>query len=168
VTSAYLRRALEVIEAATEGMSEDQLVRHPDGKWSTALILEHLALAFTGTTKGLARCLEAGRSSASAPTLKHRVTTAIVVGLGYLPSGAQAPERTRPKGIPAEKVRQTVHESLIAMDEALARCEQRFGHRVAVLDHPILGPLSVRQWRKFHWVHARHHLKQVAQLRARR
>lgn len=164
VTSSYLRRALDAIEEATAELSSEQLLRHPDGKWCTSEILEHLARAFSGTTKGLERCLEAGRPFASTPTLRQRVTIAIVVGMGHLPSGRQAPDRTRPKGIPPAESMRDVRQNLIAMDEALARCEQRFGGRIAILDHPILGPLTVPQWRKFHWVHTRHHMKQIAQL----
>lgn len=164
LTSSHLRRALEAIEEATAGMSSEQLLRHPDGKWCTSEILEHLARAFSGTTKGIARCLAASRPSATVPTVKQRVTIAVVVGLGRLPSGRQAPERTRPKGIPAADAMHAVRQNLIAMDEALAQCEQRFGQRTAVLNHPILGPLTVAQWRKFHWVHTQHHMKQIAQL----
>ena len=31
-----------------------------------------------------------------------------------------------------------------------------------MLDHPILGALTVDQWLKFHVVHTRHHAKQIA------
>jgi hypothetical protein len=47
------------------------------------------------------------------------------------------------------------------MDAIIAQCEARFGRRVQVLDHPILGPLTAPQWRKLHLVHGRHHQKQV-------
>ena len=49
------------------------------------------------------------------------------------------------------------------MDEALAHAAAQFGTRVKILDHPILGPLNIRQWRKFHWVHTRHHARQIRQ-----
>jgi hypothetical protein len=34
-----------------------------------------------------------------------------------------------------------------------------------MLDHPILGPLTVDQWRKFHVVHTEHHVRQISQRR---
>jgi hypothetical protein len=55
---------------------------------------------------------------------------------------------------------------ITAMDEAIAHCEQRHGKRTRLLDHPVLGPLTARQWRKFHWVHGKHHVKQIQRLRA--
>jgi hypothetical protein len=51
------------------------------------------------------------------------------------------------------------------MDALLAQCAARFGARSKVLDHPILGPFSIAQWRKFHLVHGRHHVKQIRRLR---
>ena len=46
---------LAAIDAATNGMTEEQLTFHPEGKWSTAEILEHLSLAFGGTARGFER-----------------------------------------------------------------------------------------------------------------
>jgi hypothetical protein len=50
------------------------------------------------------------------------------------------------------------------MDAIVAQCEARFGCG-KVLDHPILGPLTAAQWRKFHLIHGRHHVKQIDRLR---
>jgi hypothetical protein len=47
------------------------------------------------------------------------------------------------------------------MDLALDGAAARFGARVKLMNHPIIGPLSVRQWRRFHWVHTRHHVRQI-------
>jgi hypothetical protein len=63
-----------------------------------------------------------------------------------------------------EKVRSEVGVKIAAMDAILAKCEAQFG-RGKVLDHPILGPLTAAQWRKFHFVHGRHHVKQILRLR---
>ena len=53
------------------------------------------------------------------------------------------------------------------MDDSIARCEQKLGSRRKLLDHPILGPLTAAQWRKFHLVHGLHHEKQLVRLRER-
>jgi hypothetical protein len=64
-----------------------------------------------------------------------------------------------------EAALQTIRENLAAMDQGLAECEQRFGAQVKIADHVVLGPLTIPQWRRFHWVHTRHHMKQIARLR---
>jgi len=162
----YLQRLQEAITSATRGMTTEDLTRHPEGKWSAAEVLEHLYLTYSGTVKGFERCLAAGRPLGSSPTLKQRVSVAVVTGVGYFPEGRQAPERTRPRGMAAEKVVAEIGPKIAAMDRLIAQCEARYGKRTRVVDHPVLGPLTARQWRKFHWVHGRHHVKQIWRLRS--
>jgi len=164
----YLRKLHDEISAATRDLNVDALTRHPEGKWSAAELLEHLYLSYRGTAKGLERCLQEGKPLARTPTLQDRLRIAVVVGFGYMPTGRKAPERSVPRGMPAEQVTKEVGTQLAAMDEALSQCEARFGKRTRVLDHPILGPLTANQWRKFHWVHGRHHVKQLWKLRVER
>jgi hypothetical protein len=52
------------------------------------------------------------------------------------------------------------------MDDALAKCEKQFGNGKKIADHPVLGPIPISGWRKFHLLHTRHHMKQI-QERAR-
>ena len=71
----------------------------------------------------------------------------------------------RPKGLPKEKVQTEIGTKIAEMDAILCTCESKFGSHTKVLDHAILGPLTINQWRKFHLVHGRHHLKQIQRLR---
>ena len=160
-----LSRLAEAIDKATRGMDDHQLGRHPEGKWSTAEVLEHLSLTYSGTAKGLERCLHGGVAPLGPPSLKQRLSTAVVLGIGYLPSGREAPKGTRPHGRPAQTVMTEVTRNLATMDEMIAKSEARYGSRTRVLNHPILGPLTASQWRKFHFVHGKHHLKQILRLR---
>jgi Protein of unknown function (DUF1569) len=91
--------------------------------------------------------------------------TFVVVGLGYLPSGREAPPVARPRGIPPEKVLAEIGPRIVEMDAIIATCAQKFGVRKKLLDHPILGPLTAAQWSKFHLVHGLHHVKQIRRLR---
>ena len=88
--------------------------------------------------------------------------TFYVARLGLLPSGRKAPNQTVPSnGVGIQSLRQ-FNDALVAMDASLADAEKRFGSTVKILDHPILGPLNARDWRRVHLAHARHHLKQIA------
>ena len=160
----HLERLQNGICSAINGLSLQDLSRHPAGKWSAVEILEHLYLTYTGTSKGLSRVLESGEP-APPPTWKQRAQTFVVVGLGYLPSGRQSPVVARPRGLPAQKVVAEVVSKIAEMDAIMTSCETKFGSRAWILDHPVLGPLSIAQWRKFHLVHGLHHLKQMQRLR---
>ena len=145
------------------GMSQAAWDHALPGKWSCAQIFEHLHLSYTATTEGTLNAMQEGKPLGGRPTLRHRISTFYVAELGLLPSGRKAPQHTIPKdGAGVESLRQ-FNDALVAMDATLADAEKRFGSRVKLLDHPILGPLTAREWRRFHRTHARHHLKQIAE-----
>ena len=109
--------------------------------------------------------MSSGKPLASRASINQRLRTFVVVGLGHMPGGAKRLPIVVPKGLPIEAVRNEIGAKLEAMDAVIAQCEARFGRRVHVLDHPILGPLSAPQWRKLHVVHGRHHHRQLLALR---
>lgn len=164
----YIQRLREALELATAGLTPEQLDRRRGDKWSAAEILEHLSLTYSGTVKGMEKCLAAGKPLATSPTMKQRIAVAVVVGLGHMPEGRKAPERSLPRGLPANQVLPQIWANLEAMDVAIARCEGQFGSKLKILDHPILGPLSSQGWRKFHWVHGNHHAKQIEAIKRSR
>jgi hypothetical protein len=163
---SYLQRLQDAINSTTQGMDTAALTRHPQGKWSVAQVLEHLYLTYAGSMKGFERCLQEARPLARSATLKDRVSTFVVTSLGYFPEGRKAPERTIPQGMPTEEIVKAIGSKLTSMDDLITQCETRFGRSTRILDHPVLGPLTAREWRKFHLAHARHHMKQIRRLRS--
>jgi Protein of unknown function (DUF1569) len=161
----HLEKLQFELASAVEGLPFEQMSWHPPGKWSVAEIIEHLYLTYTGTMKGFSRVLEAGKPKVSFPTWKQRAALLLVLGTGRMPSGREAPSMSRPRGLSAEKVRGEIAVKIAEMDALLATCEARFGAQTRVLDHLILGPLTIAQWRKFHLVHGRHHIRQIQSLR---
>jgi hypothetical protein len=160
-----LEELRENLASAVEGLSSEQLSWHLPGKWCAAQVLEHLYLTYTGTITGLERVMRKGKPLASRASMAQRLLTFVVVALGHMPAGRKAPTVVRPRGLPAEQVRNEIGAKLVAMDAIIAQCEARFGRRVKLLDHPILGPLTATQWRKLHLVHGLHHEKQLLHLR---
>ena len=165
---SHLARLQRALNTAITGMSADELSWHPPGKWCTAEVLEHLYLSYTGTVKGFERVFAAGKSLASRPSLEQRWRSLVVAGLGYMPKGRKAPPVAQPRGISPEKVRAEIGPKIAEMDEIITRCENKVGAGAKLLDHPMLGPLTAGQWRKFHLVHGLHHVKQIRRLRERR
>ena len=161
-----LEKLKQSLESSVQGMTSEQLRWHLPGKWCAGELLEHLYLTYTGTIKGFERVINSGKPLASRASMNQRLRTFVVVGLGHMPGGVKAPVVAEPRGLPVEMVSNEIAAKIEAMDAIIAQCEARFGRRVHVLDHPILGPLTAPQWRKLHVVHGRHHHKQILQLRA--
>jgi hypothetical protein len=156
-----LQRLQQELEDAIGGASPRALAEAPSGKWNAAQILEHLYLTYKNTNRGLAKCVEQGAPLATRATLMQRLATLLVVNLGYLPAGRKSPERVTPRGMPPEEVQRAIVPELQKMGSDLNDCERRFGAQTKIMDHPFLGPLTAGEWRKFHWVHGRHHARQI-------
>jgi uncharacterized damage-inducible protein DinB len=159
-----LQMARDAIDRACGGLSRETIARPVEGKWSIGQILEHLTLAFRAHAVMLERPLASGELRARKPTLAQTLSRIAVVDLGYFPR-VQAPEMTLPAGnIPPDQSVTAIREALDLVDAALTRVADRFGETARVSNHPYLSGLSVRQWRKFHWRHTIHHMRQVREL----
>lgn len=162
-----LEACRSIIDAAIAGLDDAQGALRVEGRWSIAEIVEHLDRTYTGTSKGLARCLEAGATRATTPTLRGRLRRFVVVTVGWFPSGIEAPRHVVPSGEALlSVVGVQARQHLAEMDEVLSRAAARFGSQ-PVLDHPILGPFSIADWARFHRVHTRHHGAQIRERRRR-
>ncbi len=158
---SYLKLLPLELEEATTGATDEDFQKSPPGKWNSAQILEHLYLSYASTNKRIAQCLKGGKPLATGATLKHRVRNLLVIGLGYMPKGVNAPQVVVPLGLQLDGVQQKIFSEIEKMAAGLDECERRFGARTRIMDHPILGPLTANQWRKLHWVHGRHHARQI-------
>jgi hypothetical protein len=161
----WLGQIESMVTSATQEMTEEQLTWHPEGKWSSAQIIEHLCKTYTGTVRGFEKAIAANRPLATTSTTWQQFAQFLLLGLGYFPPGRKSPELVRPNnnwtGVQAIK---TIHEELAKLLQAQEKMENTFSG-VKVIDHPVLGPMTPEEWARFHYVHAKHHMKQVAALR---
>ena len=161
----HLDACLAILEDATRGAGPECSVRKDPNKWSAAEVVEHLQRAYSGTARGLERCLEKGAPMATGQTLKQKLISFGLIDLGYFPPGRQAPKHVIPTGeLDLHAVLDAARRDLGRLDAAAIKARDQFG-RVKVLDHPLLGAFTVDQWLKFHLVHTRHHDQHI---RARR
>ena len=157
-----LDRCLAIVLDVTGGAGDEAKVRRDPAKWSVVEIVEHLTRAYSGTAKGFERCLEKGAALASRATLKQSVQQFALITLGFFPAGRQAPRHIIPTGeLDLGAVLDAVRRDLLRLDEAAAKTKQALGAG-KMLDHPIIGALTVDQWLRFHVIHTRHHAKQIA------
>jgi hypothetical protein len=148
-------------ERATRGISPQGWLCAPEGHWNSLQILEHLLLSYTATTKGLLRTMESGKLDRSSSSAGQHLRRFYVLRIGRFPPGVESPKHTRPESGMGDEPLRDFNDALVAMDAMLTDAEKQFGAKTRVLRHPILGPLTVQQWRRFHQVHGRHHLKQI-------
>ncbi len=161
----HLETCLAAVLSATKGAGDESRVRRDPAKWSVAEVVEHLSRAYSGTAKGFERCLEKGAPLAGRTTFKQLVSQFVVINLGLFPEGRPAPKQIIPTGeLDLAAVIDATRTHLQWLDAAAIKTRDTLGTG-KMLDHPILGALTVDQWLAFHVSHTHHHAKQI---RARR
>jgi hypothetical protein len=133
----------------------------PTAQWSLAQMCEHIALSIESTL--VDQELTVGEDGSRG--LVHRYGPArrwlfrrIILTAGYIPRGVRAPERVRPS---EDASLDTELRHLEAAARAFDAAAPEAG-RVWPAQR-YTGPLSAGQWRRFHHVHAAHHLSLLAQ-----
>jgi DinB superfamily len=159
---AWLDRLRGEIEETTQGLDAAGWSRAPQGRWNTAQILEHLGHSYGATAKMLELSLAAGvRPEVRAAKISDRLKQFLVVTLGVFPSGRKAPAFITPHDDAGPETLGRTLSGLERMKVALAKAEERWGSRDPVGTHFVLGPMNPGQWRKFHYLHGHHHVRQM-------
>ena len=157
-----IQQARDTLFDAIRDLAPDQADVPSGGKWSVAAIVEHLCLSYSKSAAGMARRREKGPGApARSRTLRQRWQQFIVVTMGYFPPGRESPAAIVPTGRPYRDLLADLDRVFRELDASLTATGSALGGSRAVLDHPVLGPFSVSQWRRFHLVHTRHHAKQI-------
>jgi hypothetical protein len=162
----HLDSCLAIVLDATKGCGDEARVRRDPNRWSVVEIVEHLTRAYSGTAKGFERCVEKGVSFSTGATVKQHLQQIGLIEFGFFPEGREAPKHIVPSGeLDLGAVIEAVRRDLERLDVSAAGARAKVGTG-KMLDHPILGALTVDQWLKFHVVHTRHHAKQIVARRA--
>ncbi len=159
-----MRSAVEDLDAAQTQLRP----RQRPAAWSIQQIVEHLLLTYAWTAEVFQSRLARGNATKKAPTALQRIMQSAIVTCGYFPPGRGAPEPVQPKAttelLSGKELFSLVEAEVSRLEDLSTQAEEKFGSGRSVT-HFLLGPMSMRQWGRFHLVHARHHLKQIAAIR---
>ena len=158
----------ELLANPLAGRSAEQTARHPANdptRWSAHQVIEHLSATWRSTANGIEDRLQKDRPLRTRPTFAQRCMRLAVCECGFFPKGRKAPlpvQPGEPEGEPlnGDELIARFSAPLAGMDLMLSRIEPQ-AKNAPVLTHFLLGPLNVQQWRRFHRVHARHHVAQI-------
>ncbi len=131
------------------------------GKWTPAQIVEHLALGLELSAQTFVARRDHAPMARRRRTPAEKIATLLVLGFHWFPPGRRAPERTTP---PPGVTRQTAESHFLAGLAAWKALERDLfptRRRDLFVKHPRLGDLTLEEWIRFHWVHARHHARQI-------
>ena len=169
---AVLRSAFSDVAAELGHFDAKSASIHPCGRphcWSVQQVVEHLVLTMEATQIELEGRLEKGRVERRAQrTRPEWLLQLMVLSAGYMPKGVPATDATTPAAKPESRgmrdLALQLETAIEMLDATFDRCRQRFGME-RVGRHFLLGPLRVDQWRRYHVLHLRHHMKQIHAVR---
>ncbi|HEX3374798.1 MAG TPA: DUF1569 domain-containing protein [Edaphobacter sp.] len=160
------------ITASLQNLDATQTQLQPPSrpnKWSIQQIIEHLLLTYSSTETAINARLIKGTPTRAKPTLADRVVQYAVTRCGYLPTSRKAPPMVTPQPnthpLSGEDLTHSAADHLARLDLLFNEAEALFGPGSQCVNHNVLGPLNINQWRRFHLVHGKHHLKQIAAIR---
>lgn len=152
------------------GIETQVYPHHNPDRWNICQIVQHLQLSYTATISSLEERVAKKRPTRSRATPSQLLARFFVLGLGVIPVRREAPEITIPpaqasKPLPTgDMLISSISQMLNNLDKAFDNAEGYF-HSSPCLSHFALGPLSIPQWRRFHLVHGRHHIRQIIAIR---
>lgn len=159
------------LRAAVTGLTETEMQMSPVGKaekWTVQQIVEHLVMTYQSTLPLIRERLEKRTPTRAKPMLRQRLGQILILNLRKFPAGRPAPMAVSPGStvtlLSGDAMMKRVSAELVTLNELTEKGEKMFAGRRAV-SHIVLGPLSLAQWRRFHLVHGRHHVKQVLGIR---
>jgi hypothetical protein len=157
-----LRQCRDELRRVIDGLTVEQAEAPRGDRWSIAAILEHLDLTYARSAEGVEHRLRKGTPpERSRRSLYQRLGRTLIVTFGYFPAGRSSPEVVLPTGRPFVETRAIIETHLMLLDQRLLEAARVFGARRPLSRHPVLGLMSVSDWRRFHLAHTRHHVRQV-------
>jgi hypothetical protein len=133
------------------------------GRWCAQQVIEHLILTFHLTTESVGKQLKSGRVPKNRRNLLKFILRMQTIGLGYMPDGVPAVHAVRPNEFVPQSgslIAQRFMDAAEAMDVTLVAARRKFGIQ-ACGEHPFFGVMRVDEWRRYHAIHAAHHMPQL-------
>ncbi len=161
------------LQRSLGGLDDQQTQLRPNGdaaRWSIQQIVGHLLLTYAATEAAMDARIEKGSPTKAKPMLAQRIGQFTLIRLEYFPRGRKAPERVTAASdlppVPGGTLIAEVDDAITKLDRRVDAAEKIFGPKRRAVSHMVLGPLNVAQWRRFHLIHGRHHIKQIVAIRA--
>jgi hypothetical protein len=135
--------------------------RGPAGKWTSAQIVEHLAIGLESTAARFHERRARPPMARRPRTASEKLAGLFILCLGWFPPGRKAPAGTEPAPHVDGAAAEARFRAGVAAWEALERELLPSREHDLFVKHPRIGDLTMREWIRFHGVHARHHARQI-------
>jgi hypothetical protein len=155
-----LSRLEPIVLNPIHGVDQDDWSLAPQGKWSLAQVVEHLAITVDVVAEGFEE-LESTKEVERKATPAQSVMRHTLLGRGKFPKGMRAPDITLPSDDPDPELASARFTMAIERTRALVENWSEDQQLGVFLNHPVLGDLNLPEWVRFHYVHCSLHARQI-------
>lgn len=166
---AEIVRKLEASRAAVletvDRADEDRLNVAPDGRWTPAQVIDHLAIVESGIARIMNKLLDRAGNTLPAETSDESVLGRVAdFNLADRTRRIEAPEGVRPRAdVSIADARAALDESRRLLMEQIERADGRALEQLS-FPHKIFGPLDLYQWILFVADHEDRHREQIEEM----
>jgi len=144
-----------------EGRADADWYKAPPAKWTSAQIVEHLAIGLTWGAEKFEQRRAHDPMVRRPRTFTEKLASLLILGVHWYPQGFKAPEGSRPGDGVTRQQAEAHFRTGLAKWEELERLLLPARRDDLFVKHPRLGDLTLEEWMRFHMIHSRHHARQI-------
>ncbi len=152
--------------ALVDSLSNEQLNKQPNGKWSIAQVLSHIIASEQLSINYLNKKILGIKEAANTGLIEELKMTAFIISQ-RLPIKYKAPKGLKEKTTSlqtVEQVKASWEKTRSELSELLSRFQQDQLRR-KVYRHPVIGMINIQQTLRFFQEHIIHHTPQIKNLK---
>lgn len=155
-----LSRLEPIVFNPIHGIRQEDWNRAPEGKWSLAQVIEHLAITMDVVAEEFERREgSVGRERQATPA--QSVMRHTMLGGGEFPKGMRAPDITLPTQDPDPELASARFRMAVERTRSLVEQWPEESQLGTFVRHQVLGDLNLPEWVRFHYVHSSLHSRQI-------
>jgi hypothetical protein len=159
-TARHLERLEPLILQPLHGLSKNDWHGAPRGKWSIVQIVQHVAIGIdlvAHSFRELAESLPMDRQNKPHQTVLRHLT----LGAGHYPGTLKALPHAKPDAKPDAELVSAQFRMGVEEYRKLTGSWPQDAQLSRFVPHPLLGDLNLPEWIRFHYLHSRHHAREI-------
>ncbi len=160
--SHHLNRLEPMVLHPVRGITGKEWHRAPNGKWSIAQIMQHLAIGIDLVGEAFDELSGADAMKRQAKPYQSALRH-LTLGVGKYPGTLKALPHATPDAKPDPELVAAQFRMGVEQYKALASEWPTEKQLARFVPHPMLGDLNFPEWVRFHYLHCRHHASEIEQ-----
>jgi hypothetical protein len=159
-TAHHLERLEPLILKPLHGLDGDRWHRAPRGRWSIVQIVQHVAIGIDLVARSFRELAESSQMERQHEP-QQTVLRHLTLGVGHYPGALKALPHAKPDAKPDPELVSAQFRMGVEEYRDLSKSWSQESQLSRFVPHPLLGDLNLPEWIRFHYLHCRHHGREI-------